>query len=177
MREHIDAYSQLPNSGSGLIDLHAIDTAGVQRECQAHASDPAADDGDLHFALRASPPNRGRCTAIHDRRCRETPVSGACQPLSPLQLGTIPCVTSLGNCDPAVTRGLQTTSGIADLNMKLVGGPGFEPGASRSRTLRTSCPPVSTRFLQCPPVLDFFRRRVLACPPLSSWFRECVTRL
>ena len=30
---------------------------------------------------------------------------------------------------------------------KLVGGPGFEPGASRSRTLRMSCPRVSRGFL------------------------------
>src|SRR5213592_4026265 len=33
------------------------------------------------------------------------------------------------------------------LNSDLVGGPGFEPGASRSRTLRRSCPPVSGWFL------------------------------
>src|SRR5207302_6985849 len=59
----------------------------------------------------------------------------------------------------------------------LVGGPGFEPGASRSRTLRMSCPPVSRRFLQCPPALDSTRRRVLGYPPVSSWFPECVTHL
>src|SRR5438094_4737008 len=63
------------------------------------------------------------------------------------------------------------------LNTKLVGGPGFEPGASRSRTLRRSCPPVSRRLLLCPPVLSFVRRRVLACPSVSFWFRECVTNL
>src|SRR5437667_2014457 len=61
------------------------------------------------------------------------------------------------------------------LNTKLVGGPGFEPGASRSRTLRRSCPPVSCRVRQCPPVPDFVRRRVRWCPPVTSWFRECVT--
>src|SRR5438067_4422131 len=59
----------------------------------------------------------------------------------------------------------------------LVGGPGFEPGASRSRTLRTSCPPVSRRFLRCPPALNFAGRRVLWCPPVSFCFRECVTHL
>src|SRR5712691_7129442 len=63
------------------------------------------------------------------------------------------------------------------LNTNLVGGPGFEPGASRSRTLRTSCPPVSRRFLQCPPVRNFEGRRVALCPSVSSWFRECVTHL
>ena len=57
----------------------------------------------------------------------------------------------------------------------MVGGPGFEPGASRSRTLRRSCPPVSCRVRQCPPVPDFVRRRVRWCPPVTSWFRECVT--
>jgi len=60
------------------------------------------------------------------------------------------------------------------LNSELVGGPGFGPGASRSRAGRMSCPLVSRRFLQRPPVLDVDRRRVLACPPVSFWFRECV---
>ncbi len=59
----------------------------------------------------------------------------------------------------------------------MVGGPGFEPGASRSRTLRMSCPPVSRRFLQCPAVHNFTGCRVTAYPPVSPWFRECVTRL
>src|SRR5437867_13304257 len=38
-----------------LIDLHVIETGGVQRERQAHASDPASDDGNLYFAVRANP--------------------------------------------------------------------------------------------------------------------------
>jgi len=33
------------------------------------------------------------------------------------------------------------------LNTNLVGGPGFEPGASRSRTVSVPCPPVSDRLL------------------------------
>ncbi len=33
----------------------------------------------------------------------------------------------------------------------LVGGPGFEPGASRSRTVLVACPPVSRRLPRCPP--------------------------
>jgi len=32
----------------------------------------------------------------------------------------------------------------------LVGGPGFEPGASRSRTVSAACPPVSDRPPRCP---------------------------
>ena len=38
-------------------------------------------------------------------------------------------VVPQGICNPALTRGLQTSLGI------LVGGRGFEPGASRSRNL------------------------------------------
>jgi hypothetical protein len=60
---------------------------------------------------------------------------------------------------------------------KLVGGPRFEPGASRSRTGTTVCPSVSRRFLACPPVLNRRARRVLSSPPVSSWFRNCVTQL
>jgi hypothetical protein len=41
---------------------------------------------------------------------------------------------SWGNCDPAVTRRLPTAGRIADFEYRIVGGPGFEPGASRSRT-------------------------------------------
>ena len=33
------------------------------------------------------------------------------------------------------------------VNTKLVGGPGFEPGASRSRTVAGTCPQVSDRLL------------------------------
>src|SRR5450759_1816466 len=33
---------------------------------------------------------------------------------------------------------------------KLVGGPGFEPGASRSRTVSSACPRVSRRRRRCP---------------------------
>src|SRR5712692_10440654 len=48
---------------------------------------------------------------------------------------------------------------------------------ARSRTGLTSCPPVSQRLLQCPPVLSRRPRHVLSCPPVSAGFRECVTRL
>src|SRR6266704_1618237 len=51
---------------------------------------------------------------------------------------------------------------------RLVGGPGFEPGASRSRTGTTVRPSVSRRFLACPPVLNRRARRVLSSPPVSS---------
>jgi len=59
----------------------------------------------------------------------------------------------------------------------MVGGPGFEPGASRSRTGTLLCPRMSLRFLTCPLVLVSRARRVLWCPSVSSWFRESVTRL
>src|SRR2546423_4653189 len=59
----------------------------------------------------------------------------------------------------------------------MVGGPGFEPGASRSRTVVMSCPPVSSRLLKCPLVLDCCLLRVLPGPPRSSWFRDSVPRL
>jgi hypothetical protein len=65
--------------------------------------------------------------------------------------------------------------------MTLVGGPGFEPGAPRSRTLCTSCPPVSPRFLQCPPVLNPTRSSfplVSSCVLLVPRMRDkSVTRL
>ncbi len=61
--------------------------------------------------------------------------------------------------------------------MTTVGGPGFEPGASRSRTGRMSCPPVSCRFLRCPPVPNALDLRVLSFPSVSFWFCECVTFL
>ena len=62
------------------------------------------------------------------------------------------------------------------LNTKLVGGPGFEPGASRSRTVSVPCPPVSDRLLR---VLLYLigamvvTVRVLSCPPGSgiAWHR------
>ena len=59
----------------------------------------------------------------------------------------------------------------------LVGGPRFDPGASRSRTVVMSCPPVSPRLLKCPLVLDCCLLRVLPGPPRSSWFRDSVPRL
>jgi hypothetical protein len=43
----------------------------------------------------------------------------------------------------------------------LVGGPGLEPGASRSRNMLEPCPRVTWRLPQCPPELDCRHRRVL----------------
>jgi hypothetical protein len=47
------------------------------------------------------------------------------------------------------------------LNAKLVGGPGFEPGASRSRTVSVPCPPVSGRL---PPSSSRIPSRPAWCP-------------
>ena len=59
----------------------------------------------------------------------------------------------------------------------LVWGPGFEPGASRSRTVSVPCPRVSRRLRRGPLVLDCCLLRVLPGPPRSSWFRDSVPRL
>src|SRR5215510_2204994 len=57
-------------------------------------------------------------------------------------------------CDHGVTWVRCRLAKNADSEMrKLVGGPGFEPGASRSRALVTACPPASYRVLRCPPEL------------------------
>jgi len=42
-------------------------------------------------------------------------------------------------------------------------------------TMMVPRPGVSTRFLQCPPVLVSPMGRVLSCPPVSGGFRKCVT--
>ena len=59
----------------------------------------------------------------------------------------------------------------------LVGGRGFEPRASRSRTVSVTCPRVSRRVRRCPPELKVPRLGVRACPPRSAWCRESVPRL
>ncbi len=59
----------------------------------------------------------------------------------------------------------------------LVGGPGFEPGASRSRTVLVACPPVSRRLPRCPPELKLQLLGVRPCPPRAAWCRESVPRL
>ena len=59
----------------------------------------------------------------------------------------------------------------------MVGGPGFEPGASRSRTVSVLCPPVSRRLPRCPPELKLPLLGVRLCPPTSPWCRESVPRL
>ena len=53
-------------------------------------------------------------------------------------------------------------------SLDLVGGPGFEPGASRSRTAVVSCPSVSRRLLPCPPVSSCTRAGSSSCPPVTS---------
>jgi len=63
------------------------------------------------------------------------------------------------------------------LNTKMVGGPGFEPGASRSRTVLVACPPVSRRLPRCPPELKLPLLGVRLCPPRAAWCRESVPRL
>src|SRR5439155_17472722 len=63
------------------------------------------------------------------------------------------------------------------LNSKLVGGPGFEPGVSRPRTVLVACPPVSRRLPTCPPELKLPLLNVRLCPPRAAWCRESVPRL
>ncbi len=55
---------------------------------------------------------------------------------------------SVGNCDPAVSGRRRQPPKSPISNTKMIGGPGFDPGASRSRTLVTACPLVSRRLLQ-----------------------------
>jgi hypothetical protein len=69
------------------------------------------------------------------------------------------------------------TSAVSALTQKLVGGPGFEPGASRSRTVVVACPLLSRRLPRCPPELKLPHLRVRPCPPRATWFRESVPRL
>ena len=59
----------------------------------------------------------------------------------------------------------------------MVGGPGFEPGASRSRTVAIACPLVSWGILQGPAEFNRRSRRLLSCPLRSAWFRDSVPRL
>ena len=62
-------------------------------------------------------------------------------------------------CDPSApdsTRNRQFS------NTKMVGGPGFEPGASRSGTVSAPCPRVSWRLLWGPP--EFWP----SCPSVTS---------
>jgi hypothetical protein len=44
--------------------------------------------------------------------------------------------------------------------LQLVGGPGFDPGASRSRTAPRLCPPMTCRILWGPPELTWLGLRV-----------------
>src|SRR6202022_2444302 len=46
-------------------------------------------------------------------------------------------------------------------DQSLVGGPGFDPGASRSRTVLVACPRVSRRLRRCPSELKLPRP---SCP-------------
>src|SRR5580700_7436350 len=94
--------------------------------------------------------------------------------------GPDPCVRRLGRCLPNNPRSRDLRSPATDalprpgfvglqeivirrcaadskpprkssiLNTKLVGGPGFEPGASRSRTVSGTCPQVSDGLPRCP---------------------------
>ncbi len=69
------------------------------------------------------------------------------------------------------------THNPTDRDQILVGGPGFEPGASRSRTVSIACPLVSRRLPRCPPELELPLLGVRPCPPRAAWFRESVPRL
>jgi hypothetical protein len=59
----------------------------------------------------------------------------------------------------------------------LVGGPGFEPGASRSRTVWAACPTRSSRTRPTPPEYKSRRLRIRWLPLMTARCRECVTRL
>ena len=59
---------------------------------------------------------------------------------------------------------------------KVVGGPGLEPGASRSRTVLAACPRASSGVRDRPPELKSRRLGVLRWPDRTASFRECVTR-
>ena len=87
------------------------------------------------------------------------------------------CDSSPGNCDPAVIRRLRINAEIGDFEFKNGRGPGFEPGASRSRTVLVACPLVSPRLPRCPPKLKLPLIGVRPCPPRAAWFRESVPRL
>ena len=51
----------------------------------------------------------------------------------------------------------------------MVGGPGFEPGASRSQTGVMSCPLVSSGVRAVPPVLEMDLLRVLPVTSCIHW--------
>src|SRR5438034_9541657 len=78
---------------------------------------------------------------------------------------------------PSQTRRPRLPRQLDSPTQNWSGGPGFEPGASRSRTGAVACPSVSRRVLRCPPVLNRQTPRVLSCPPVSAEFRESVTGL
>jgi hypothetical protein len=86
-------------------------------------------------------------------------------------------VSSWEICDPTVILRLQLACKSPILNSILVGGPGFEPGASRSRTVSVACPGVSWRLPLGPPELKWPGPRVLLSPLGTVRFRECVIQL
>ena len=120
---------------------------------------------------------------ILGRRFASAHVSGrTCESLA---LGGVNLTGPASHCGRSATAGTRggvdgTRHRCGVLNSKtLVGGPGFEPGASRSRTLHRSCPRVSRRFLQCPSVLNFeavVSLCVLPCPPGPRMRDTSVTR-
>ena len=59
----------------------------------------------------------------------------------------------------------------------MVGGEGFEPSSSRSRTVLIACPLVSHRLHKGPPELKLPLLGVRPCPRRAAWCRESVTRL
>jgi hypothetical protein len=65
-------------------------------------------------------------------------------------------------CDPRDLRSLAVLRHLTVLIQKLVGGPGFEPGASRSRTLRHPVQKPRERSISVP----LFRVRHVSGPDL-----------
>src|SRR5260370_21521655 len=66
---------------------------------------------------------------------------------------------------------------VGNLWSEKVGGPGFDPEASRSRTVLIACPPVSRWLPRCPPELKLPVLGVRLCPPRAARCRESVPRL
>ncbi len=78
---------------------------------------------------------------------------------------------------PVAEAGEGLVQATRRAGVEVVGGPGFEPGASRSRTVLVVCPRVSSGVRDGLPELNFRRLCVLKCPAMTASFRECVTRL
>jgi ATP/maltotriose-dependent transcriptional regulator MalT len=92
-------------------------------------------------------------TPLVKRASRELRASGESSPkrlprasdrLTPQEL-QIAQMAAAGMSNPRIRAELRQKH--TNPNSELVGGPGFEPGASRSRTVSAACPRVSRRLL------------------------------